>query len=44
MTAQTRKFLVWALLGVLTALVSYFGFRGYMAPELLLNFANTFYC
>ena len=42
--AQTHKFLVWALLGILTALVSYFGIRGYLAPELLLNFANTLYC
>jgi cytochrome c oxidase subunit IV len=44
MTAQTRKLLVWALLGALAALVSYFGFRAYMAPELLLNFGNTLYC
>jgi cytochrome c oxidase subunit IV len=42
--AQTRKLVVWALLGALTALVSYFGFRGYLSPELMLNFADTLYC
>ncbi len=42
--AHTRKILVWALVGALAALVSYVGIRSYLSPELLLNFANTFYC
>lgn len=42
--AQTHKILVWALLAALAALVSYFGIRSYLSPDLLLNFANTLYC
>jgi len=41
---QTRKILMWLLLIVLTALVSYVSFRGYLSPELLIDFANSFYC
>lgn len=41
---QSRRVLMWLMLIVLAALVSYAGFRGYLSPELLINFANTFYC
>ena len=41
---QTRRILMWLMLIMLAALVSYVGFRGYMSPELLINFANSFYC
>ena len=41
---QTRRILMWLMLFVLTALVSYVGFRGYLTPEMLFNFANSFYC
>lgn len=41
---QIRKILVWTLLIVLASLVSYIGFRSYLNPELLINFANSFYC
>ena len=41
---QTHKVLMWLMLMVLASLVSYIGFRGYLHPELLINFANTFYC
>ena len=41
---QTRKFLVWTLLSALAVLVSYISFRGYVSPEMLFNFANSFYC
>ena len=41
---QTRKILVWLLLTALAVLVSYAGFRGYVSPEMLFNFANSFYC
>ncbi len=41
---QTRRILMWLMLVVLTALVSYVGFRGYLTPEMLFNFANSFYC
>jgi hypothetical protein len=39
-----RRALVWLALSVLAALVTYVSFRGYLTPELLLNFANWFYC
>ena len=41
---QTRKILMWLMLMVLASLVSYLGFRGYLSPELLINFADSFYC
>lgn len=41
---QTQKILMWLMLIVLASLVSYIGFRGYLSPELLIDFANTFYC
>lgn len=40
----TRKFLIWLLLAVLAAMVSYVGFRGYLNPDFLINFANSFSC
>ena len=41
---QTRRILMWLMLVALASLVSYIGFRGYLSPELLFNFANSFYC
>jgi len=41
---EARKFLVWVVLAALAALVAYVGIRGYLSPELLFNFANSFYC
>lgn len=41
---QTTRLLMWLMLIALAALVSYIGFRGYLSPELLINFANSFYC
>lgn len=41
---QARMILVWILLAVLAAIMSYLGFRGYLNPELLINFSNSFHC
>lgn len=41
---QIRKIGVWALLAALAVLVSYIAFRAYTSPDLLFNFANSFYC
>ena len=41
---QVQRILMWLLLTALAALVSYVGFRGYLSPELLINFANSYYC
>ena len=36
--------LMWLALSFLAALVVYAAFRGYLGSDLLLNFANAFYC
>jgi hypothetical protein len=36
--------LIWVVLSVLAALLAWFGFRGYLNPELLFHFANSLYC
>lgn len=41
---QSRKFLAWALLAALAALISYLSFRGYLGAEFLIGFANSLYC
>jgi cytochrome c oxidase subunit IV len=41
---QGQRVLLWLMLTVLAALVTYFGIRGYLSPELLFNFSNSFYC
>jgi len=41
---QGQRVLLWLMLAVLAALVAYFGIRGYLSPELLFNFSNSFYC
>jgi hypothetical protein len=38
------KAFVWAVLGVLTAVISYLSFRGYFAADLLIGFANLLHC
>ena len=42
--SQTRKAMIWMLLAALAALVSYWSFRGYLAAEFLIGFANSLYC
>jgi hypothetical protein len=44
MSVLQRKMLVWILLSILAASLSYAAFRGYFSPELLLGFANSFSC
>ena len=41
---QGKRILLWVILTVFAALVAYFGIRGYLSPELLFNFSNSFYC
>jgi hypothetical protein len=36
--------LFWALVTLLTTLVTYVAFRGYLTPESLISFANGFTC
>ena len=43
-TPQIRRMLKWLLLALLAMLVSYYSFRGYLVPELLIGFANSFTC
>ena len=42
--SRARRALMWVMLSVLSALITFFAFRGYLNPELLFNFANYFYC
>ena len=42
--SQVRRIVMWLMLIALAALVSYAGFRGYLSPEMMFNFANSFYC
>lgn len=45
MLAQIQsKMLVWIVLAIVAAGLTYATFRGYLSPELLLGFANTFSC
>ena len=41
---QGKRVLLWLILAAISALVTYFGIRSYLSPELLFNFSNTFYC
>jgi hypothetical protein len=41
---ERRRMLAWLVLSVLAALLAWFGFRGYLNPELLFHFANGLYC
>jgi hypothetical protein len=41
---QNHRFLVWAMLAALVAMVTYFSFRGYVSADMLFNFGNSFYC
>lgn len=41
---QIRMILKWLLVAALAAFVSYISFRGYLNPELLFSFANSFSC
>ena len=39
-----KRIIVWLILATAAASVGYLAFRGYLSPELLLNFANSFSC
>lgn len=41
---QPERILLWLMLAAFAALVAYFAIRGYLSPELLLNFSNSLYC
>jgi hypothetical protein len=42
--SQTRRLWIWAIMAVIVALLCLLGFRAYLSAEMLLNFANSFYC
>ena len=41
---QWKRALLWLMLAALAALVAYFGIRGYLSPEMLFGFSNSFSC
>lgn len=44
MNTTRTKMLVWTVLSVLAAAMTYLIFRSYLNPDLLLGFANSFVC
>jgi len=44
MTRDARRVVKWLLIALLAAMASYVAFRGYLTPDMLMNFANSFYC
>jgi hypothetical protein len=44
MSHQAKQLLMWALLLVLLAYVSYRSFNAYLSPEFQIGFANLFSC
>ena len=42
--AHGKRILLWLMLLALAALITWFAFRGYLSPEMLFDFANTFSC
>jgi hypothetical protein len=41
---QWKRVLLWLMLAALAALVAYLGIRGYLSPEMLFSFSNSFSC
>lgn len=44
MIPQTRRPLVWLLLAILLAYITYLSFRAYLGPDFLIGYANMFSC
>lgn len=43
-TAEARNILRWLLIAVMALVLTYVSFRGYLSPEFLFSFANSFTC
>ena len=41
---ELRRVAKWVVISAFAALLGYFGFRGYVTPELLFHFANFHVC
>jgi hypothetical protein len=41
---KRRRVLFWLMLSAVAVMLGWFGFRGYLNPELLFHFANSLYC
>ena len=42
--SPTSRAVIWTVMAGIVALLCLLGFRGYLSTEMLLNFANAFYC
>jgi hypothetical protein len=42
--SQVERILRWLLIAILALLLTYVSFRGYLSPEFLFSFANSFTC
>jgi hypothetical protein len=43
-SVERRRLVIWLVVSVFAALLAYFGFRGYLSPELLFQFGNSLHC
>lgn len=43
-TSQWKRVALWLILAVLAALVAVVAVRGYLSPEMLFGFSNSFTC
>lgn len=44
MSTDARRLVKWLVVTLLAAMAGWLAFRGYLSPEMLLNFSNTFLC
>ncbi len=42
--SQAKRIFLWLVLGALAVLLSYVALRGYLSPDFLISFSNTFQC
>lgn len=42
--SESRSMVLWVVLGALAALLTYLAFRGYLSPDFLISFSNSFRC
>ena len=42
--SESRSIALWVILGALAALLTYAAFRGYLSPDFLIGFSNSFRC
>jgi hypothetical protein len=44
LSRSTSRAVIWLMIAILAAMVTYAAFRSYLSPELLIGLANGFLC